>query len=72
MIFPASFSTVNAICTGGSPALAFAIWGSNIGDMTAVGLSPGVENQRDRMRATTTSGTNRTRSSAMLLPLMSN
>jgi len=37
MILPAALSTVNAMFTGRSRAAAFAIWGSTIGGMAAVG-----------------------------------
>ena len=37
MILPATLSTVNAIYTGKDRAVAFAIWGSTIGGMAAVG-----------------------------------
>ena len=37
MILPATLSTVNAIFTGRERAIAFAVWGSTIGGMAAVG-----------------------------------
>ena len=37
MILPATLSTVNALFTGRERAIAFAIWGSTIGGMAAVG-----------------------------------
>jgi len=37
MILPATLSTVNAVFTGRERAIAFAVWGSTIGGMAAVG-----------------------------------
>lgn len=37
MILPATLSTVNAVFTGKERAIAFAVWGSTIGGMAAVG-----------------------------------